>query len=136
MLDGSCLCGVVHYVADCEPQPYGHCHCRTCRKAHGAAFSTVMGVPRASFRWISGEDNLSGYESSPGKIRYFCRTCGSQLVAARETADYILIRVGSLDTEIETRPQVHIWCSDAASWYDPRDKLPMLPEGVPDDEPK
>ncbi|MFN3235830.1 MAG: GFA family protein [Pseudomonadales bacterium] len=130
-MKGSCLCGTVTYSIDCEPQSYGHCHCHTCRKAHSAAFSTVMGVPKTAFQWESGEDQLRGYESSPGKTRYFCSNCGSQLIASREENDYVNLRVGSLDTEISTRPQVHFWCSDGANWYDPREKLPILPKGVP-----
>lgn len=131
VFEGSCLCGAVAYQVDCEPQPFGHCHCRTCRKAHSAAFSTVMGVPKETFSWTKGEQKLSGYESSPGKTRYFCGDCGSQLIASREETDYVLIRVGSVDTELDVKPQAHIWCSDGASWYDPKDKIPMLSEGAP-----
>lgn len=129
MFEGSCLCGAIAYQVDVEPQPMGHCHCETCRKAHGAAFSTVMTVPASAFQWTKGEDQLGGYESSPGKTRHFCTNCGSQLIATR--ADKVLIRAGSIDTEIASRPAVHIWRSDAANWYDPKDELPELPEGYP-----
>lgn len=131
MFAGSCLCGEVQYEVGCDPQPMGHCHCHTCRKAHSAAFSTVMAIPKDAFQWVQGEPALSFYESSPGKRRYFCSHCGSQLIAQRDTTDYVLIRVGSIDTEIDERPKVHFWCSDGASWYDPNEKLPTLPEGVP-----
>jgi len=131
VFEGSCLCGQITYSVSCDPQPFGHCHCRTCRKAHSAAFSTVMSVPEAAFQWLQGADLLSSFESSLGKIRYFCSNCGSQLIADRPSTDYVLIRVGSIDTKIAEKPSGHIWRSDAASWYDPRDKLPMLPEGVP-----
>ncbi|MGI9328967.1 MAG: GFA family protein [Pseudomonadales bacterium] len=131
MFEGSCLCGEITYSVSCEPQTFGHCHCRTCRKAHSAAFSTVMSVPEEAFKWEQGEHKLSSFESSPGKVRYFCSNCGSQLIANRPSTDYVLIRVGSIDTEITARPKGHIWCSDGASWYDPNEKLPMLPEGVP-----
>jgi len=90
-----------------------------------------MSVPEAAFQWLQGADLLSSFESSPGKFRYFCSNCGSQLIADRPSTDYVLIRVGSIDTKITEKPGGHIWSSDAASWYDPRDKLPMLPEGVP-----
>ena len=58
MLTGSCLCGSVAYEVDADPGPIVHCHCRTCRKTHGSAFSTATNVPRDRFRWISGEDLL------------------------------------------------------------------------------
>jgi hypothetical protein len=32
--------------------------------------------------------------------------------------------MGCLDTEITERPKVHIWRSDAAPWFDPKDRLP------------
>ena len=90
-----------------------------------------MSVPKTAFKWESGEENLSYFESSPGKKRYFCRNCGSQLIADRPARNDVIIRVGSIDTELDKRPTAHIWRSDGASWYDPEDKLPGLPEGVP-----
>lgn len=41
-----------------------------------------------NFTWISGEEKLSAYESSPGKKRYFCSNCGSQLLAIKEGAPF------------------------------------------------
>lgn len=131
MFEGSCLCGAVGYRVDCEPQPMGHCHCQTCRKAHSAAFSTVMSVPEVHFNWVQGEASLSRYESSPGKFRHFCKVCGSQLIANRPATDYVLVRAGSIDTKLNYAPKVHFWCSDGASWYDPNERLPVLSEGVP-----
>jgi hypothetical protein len=131
MLTGSCLCGSVAYEVDADPGPFVHCHCRTCRKTHGSAFSTVTNVPRDRFRWIRGEGLLRGFESSPSKTRYFCTQCGSHIVAAREGKDTILLRMGCLDAPIAERPKVHIWRSDGASWFDPKDQLPEWPEGAP-----
>ncbi len=54
MLTGSCLCGRVAYEANAEMGPIGHCHCESCRKAHGSAFSSIVSVPRSSFRWTRG----------------------------------------------------------------------------------
>ena len=59
MIYGSCLCGSVTYEADCDNGPILHCHCQTCRKAHSAAFSTVMPIAFDAFKWTSGEDLLS-----------------------------------------------------------------------------
>jgi len=81
MLSGSCLCGRVAYEADAAPGMIVHCHCQTCRKTHGSAFSTVTNVPRDRFRWTRGEELLRGFKSSPGKTRYFCSQCGSHIVA-------------------------------------------------------
>ena len=100
MLRGSCLCGAVAYEVDAPAGPIAHCHCRTCRKTHGAAFSTVMPVPRHFFRWLRGKELLSTFESSPGKLRRFCTRCGSHIVAERPNQPNVLLRLGCLDTPI------------------------------------
>jgi len=131
MLTGSCLCRGVAYEVDADPGTIAHCHCQTCRKTHGSAFSTVTNVPRDRFRWVRGEDLLKGFESSPGKVRYFCSQCGSHIVASREGKNSILLRMGCLDTPVAERPKMHIWRSDAAPWFDPKEHLPEWPEGTP-----
>lgn len=126
MINGSCLCGSVTYQADCGHGPIIHCHCQTCRKAHSAAFASVMPIAYDAFKWTSGEDQLNSFESSPGKNRYFCTNCGSQLIAERREVKLILLRMGCVDTEIVDRPDAHIWRSDGAPWYDPDDEIRQL----------
>ena len=130
MLSGSCLCGSVAYEVDAEPGPIVHCHCETCRKAHGSAFSSVLAVPRTSFRWVRGNELLSAFESSPGKFSRFCSRCGSQIFAERVDQPRVLLRLGCLDTVIRSKKGTHIWRSDAAAWFDPKEQLPELPQGV------
>lgn len=130
-LEGSCLCGEVRYTSDGPIGPLGNCHCGTCRKAHGAAFATTARVPKAGFRWVAGERLLSSFESSPGKRRFFCSRCGSQLVAAWDHESEIILRVGSLDTDPGTKPVIHIWTEEKAPWYELEAALPALPRGRP-----
>src|ERR1700739_480081 len=105
MLTGSCLCRSVAYEVDAEVGPIAHCHCRTCRKTHGSAFSTVTNVPRDRFRWTSGETLLTGFESAPGKTRSSGSQCGSHIVAERPGTETIILRMGCLDTPIKARPK-------------------------------
>ncbi len=130
MLNGSCLCGAVAYEADATIERIIHCHCRTCRKTHGTAFSSVTAVPRDTFRWVRGEDLLGAIESSPGKLRHFCARRGSHVMAERTALPGVLLRLGCLDTPVSGLPQVHIWRSDSAPWYDPKVALPETPEGL------
>ncbi|MCX7364336.1 MAG: GFA family protein [Alphaproteobacteria bacterium] len=130
MLNGSCLCGAIAYEADAEPGRIVHCHCQTCRKTHGAAFSSVTAVPRTGFRWTRGAEMLGAIESSPGKFRRFCSRCGSHLMAERVAQPNVLLRLGCLDTPVRDIPQVHIWRSDGAAWYDPKIDLPELQKGL------
>jgi ADP-ribosyl-[dinitrogen reductase] hydrolase len=96
---GSCLCGAIVYEVDRLDMPILHCHCTTCRKAHAALFAPIAGVYREHFRWLRGEEKLSSYESSPGKLRYFCSVCGSHLVASRATQPHVVLRIATLDED-------------------------------------
>jgi hypothetical protein len=131
MLSGSCLCGSVTYEISGELGPIGNCHCRTCRKAHSAAFATTAGVLREAFRWTKGDDVVASFESTPGKKRFFCPRCGSHLVAAWNDAPHVIVRIGSLDTDPGRGPVVHIWTSQKAPWHEIKDAIPQLPEGRP-----
>ena len=131
MHQGSCLCQSIRYEVDGELGDFGYCHCRSCRKASGSAHAANSPVERAKFRLLSGADTLREYESSPGKFRAFCSQCGSHIVAEREGKGTILLRMGCLDTPTTQRPKVHIWRSEGASWFNPKDQLPEWHEGTP-----
>jgi hypothetical protein len=130
MIKGSCLCGAVAYEAGDLTGPMGHCHCHTCQKAHSAAFATTARTTRAGFRWTRGEAERRTYESSPGKLRWFCGACGSQLMAEWKDSDQVILRIGCVDEGLgDARPARHIWVSHAASWDPgPEDRLPRFEE--------
>ena len=131
IIKGSCLCGAIAYEIDGPIGLIGHCHCRTCRKAHAAAFATTARVPRTNFRWMTGEDGLRAFESTPGKKRFFCPNCGSHLIAAWDHENDVILRVGSLSDDPGQKPQVHIWTEEKAPWFDLDAKLPALAQGAP-----
>ncbi len=130
VLKGSCLCGSVACEVDAPLGPIAHCHCRTCRKAHGSAFSSVSCVLRDKFRWTRGEERLASFESSPGKFRRFSSRCGSHILAERAGQQTVILRLGCLDTPVTDRAKAHIWRSEGASWFDPKDQLPELSAGA------
>lgn len=121
---GSCMCGSITYEVDRIDMPISNCHCRTCRKVHAAAFVPNAGVMREHFRWVKGKERLSAFESSPGKLRYFCSTCGSHLVAERVAQPHVILRVATLDDDPGFQPVMHIWCSHDVAWlHDESDVL-------------
>jgi hypothetical protein len=132
MLSGSCLCGAVAYEISGNLGPIGNCHCRTCQKAHSAAFATTARAERAAFRWTKGEDVVANFESTPGKKkRFFCPRCGTQLIAAWNDASYVIVRVGSLDSDPGRGPVAHIWTSHKAPWHEITDTIAQYPEAAP-----
>lgn len=117
-LKGSCLCSEIGYEIDSLDMPIVHCHCQTCRKAHAAPFASTAGVKREHFRWLKGLESLSTYESSTGKLRHFCRHCGSHLVAERIAQPHVIVRVATLDDDPELKPEAHIWVSHDVPWLE------------------
>ncbi|MDF1623137.1 MAG: GFA family protein [Pseudohongiella nitratireducens] len=130
-MQGSCLCGQVVYEVDQLATPIQHCACKTCRKAHAAAFNTAAGVKREHFRWLEGESLIKGFESSPGKIRYFCSNCGSQLVADKANSPYLVLRAATLDDDPGTKAAFTIWTSHQVPWLEYGEHLPAYEEWQP-----
>lgn len=129
-MKGSCLCGAIAYEIDSIDMPAGHCHCRTCKKAHAAPFAATAGVMREHFRWLRGEDRLSSFESSPGKLRHFCSMCGSHLVAERTGQPHVIVRLATLDEDPGVRPVMHIWTSHDVPWLE-YEAMPAYAEWQP-----
>ena len=127
MISGSCTCGKVRYEISGKVGDIVHCHCQTCRKAHGSAFSSVAPVLDKDFQ-LYGDEHLNSYESSNGKVRYFCSNCGTQIYAKRESTKHLILRLGSLDDDPSTREEKHIWVSQKASWYSLHSRLPEYQE--------
>ncbi len=128
MLKGSCLCGGVCYEIDGELGVMAHCYCSMCRKYHGAAFGTYIGVKAADFQWLKGEELVASYESSPGAHRGFCRTCGSNLPVLEPGAEEVFIPAGTLDDDPGVRPAAHIFVASKAPWVEITDDLPQFDE--------
>src|SRR5215470_19074529 len=127
MITGSCLCGGVRYEVDGKIGPALNCHCSMCRKATGAAFRSRARVSTAAFHWVTGEELLSRYESSPGHIRTFCRVCGSTLVTMfPDSPEELGLAMGTLDDDPGVRPQFHVYVDSKAPWFDITDSLPQF----------
>lgn len=128
---GSCLCKAIEYEVSQLDSAIAHCSCHTCRKAHAAAFNTAASVQLNHFRWLKGEHLLKGYESSPGKTRFFCSNCGSHLIARRDGRDYVVLRVATLDDDPLITPEFQIWASHEVPWLSDGPEVMAHPEWEP-----
>jgi hypothetical protein len=131
IMKGSCLCGNIRYEVNRLDSPIEHCSCKTCRKAHSAAFNTSADVKLIDFTWLSGEDLLSTYESSPGKRRRFCSKCGSHIIAEYDAKPYAVLRVATLDEDPGKVPELQIWKSHEVAWLSNDKNIPVYEEWEP-----
>ena len=116
MLTGTCLCGAVRWKIDSGVSRMTHCHCSMCRKAHGAPFGTYTEVQAENFHWLSGEDAIVNYQSSPGVARSFCGRCGSVAPEPYGDGTYA-IPVGALNEDPGIKASAHIFASNKAPWH-------------------
>lgn len=125
---GQCLCGEVRYKVDKIESHMAHCHCTMCRKFHGAAFATYGEAKLKNFHWLKGESLLKSYEAQNGTIRKFCSNCGSSMifVPSNDNGELIEFSLGTLNDDIEHKPDAHIFIQSKANWYEIFDSLPQF----------
>ncbi len=124
---GGCLCGAVRYRAALPTLFCAHCHCRYCRRAHGAAFITWFGVPDDKFEITAGDRELQWHASSKQSRRGFCSRCGTTLLFVSECSPgETHIGLATADGPIDRQPQRHVFWDHRVDWYEPDDDLPRL----------
>ncbi|MGH7856303.1 MAG: GFA family protein [Candidatus Binatia bacterium] len=127
-----CLCEGARFEIAAELGPVIHCHCSMCRRASGTAFATNASVAARGFRFVSGGELVSEYESSPGESRAFCSRCGSPLYGRNEAFPEIRrVRLGTLDGDPGNRAVAHAWVGSKAPWFEIRDGLERFEEEPP-----
>ncbi|HEV7715352.1 MAG TPA: hypothetical protein VGO53_07140, partial [Steroidobacteraceae bacterium] len=91
-------------------------------------FATCVSASLASFRWISGEESVVLYRSSPYGLRSFCGTCGSVTPILDVEMGIALCPAGNLEGELQMRPQGHVFVGSKAAWHTITDDLPQHSE--------
>jgi hypothetical protein len=121
---GGCLCGAVRYRLRGAPDWSAHCHCRSCQKATGAAFTTWVGVKEDNFEVSKGQ--ITVCNSSPGVERGFCGKCGTSLtyVARERWPGQISVLAPTLDDPNIATPTVHVYVEHKLPWVKLHDGLP------------
>ena len=124
-LTGRCLCGDVQYEVKGPLPPLVNCHCRFCRRAHGAAFVTATWIPRSSLHITSGESSFHKHEVKAG-FRGFCGNCGTRLFnGLNHGGGVVTLIVSTLDQDPLEAPVMHINVESKAEWHSITDDLPQ-----------
>ena len=131
MTRGRCLCGAHQFRLEGELVFMHHCHCGYCRKSHGTAYGTVIGIDADRLHWDSQGDVIS-YRATEGYERLFCADCGTPLPAAGEDMP-LFVPTGLLEGDFGHRAELHIFVASKAPWFEIQDDLPAFdafPPGI------
>lgn len=126
---GSCLCRGIQFSVSGFSEKAANCYCSMCRKFHGAAFGTLVGVQE--LQWLSGEQLLKEFVASNGTIRTFCSECGSSLGfrVKGSTLDETELAISTFDDDIPVKIDAQIYTAYKANWCHLDPKLPAFTEG-------
>lgn len=111
---GGCHCGAVRFAAKGAPKFVARCHCESCRRTTGGAFSTWVGFKRAQVEWQSAPDF---YSSSEGVARGFCGKCGTPLSYQSDLwPGELHFLIGTFDEPQSFTPTGDAFTEDALAW--------------------
>mgnify|MGYP003723658835 CR=1 FL=1 len=126
-ITGECFCRRCRFEISKPLTTCRSCHCSRCRKAFGTAASAYGEVEGGSFRWLSGEDQLSYFSSMPEWQLAFCKHCGSKLMAAHHGEPHGVM-LGALNEQQGIRLDMHIFIDSKAPWDEPGGSTPQFAE--------
>jgi hypothetical protein len=118
-LKGGCGCGEVRYAVSGQPLLATICHCTTCQKRTGSAFSMNLLVMRRYFTLVQGRTITRELKTGSGSLNrhHFCEACLVRThtePAAHPHLTYV--RPGTLDLTEDIVPTVQIWTQSAMHW--------------------
>ncbi|WP_099192327.1 GFA family protein [Tepidibacter mesophilus] len=126
---GSCLCGEVTYEIEGDFENFYLCHCERCRKDTGSVHAANLFSSTAKLRWLSGQEKSKTFNfRSEGHIKSFCITCGSALPNIQMDGKLLVVPAGSIDSDINIKPQGHIYYANKANWDTELEKVPKFEE--------
>jgi hypothetical protein len=87
--------------------------------------TTWICVPRSAFQFTG--DLPRYFDSSPGRRRGFCGTCGSPLTWENERLpDEIHLYAASLSDPTQVQPERHVFAREQLPWFEVADQLPRF----------
>ncbi len=132
MVKGSCLCGNISYQVELIPDMIFNCHCKFCRKAHGADYVTIAVAEASSLKLTDEKGLLKEHHNDIGGVRAFCSECGTRLMNySADKQSYFSVTLSTVDTPVDVKPAAHVNTESKASWCEPFAGIPQF-SGLPD----
>ena len=117
-MNGSCQCGAVTYSVSAEPLFTYACHCHSCQKRTGSAFSMGLVIVADTLQ-VKGELTPWSRTSDEGNTntRYSCASCGNIIYGTGESnPELAKLQAGTLDDTSAVEPEVHMWTLNKQPW--------------------
>jgi hypothetical protein len=117
-VSGSCICGAAGLKVATDIRQIVNCHCNSCRKMNGSAFTTYAIAPH-KFLSLTGEENIAEYQFSEGAFKHYCKKCGSPLYNLNSRyPKYAMIYLGCLENSAVLTPTQNIFCESMLGWVE------------------
>ena len=125
--EGGCFCGALRFKISGPPDWSSHCHCRSCQRAVGAAYTTWIGAKAENFEIIKGK--IANY-TLEGVERGFCSNCGTSLtyIAEEGWPGQVSILAPTLDDPGIASPAAHVYLDHKLPWVILGDDLKQFPQ--------
>ncbi|MEE9319007.1 MAG: GFA family protein [Granulosicoccus sp.] len=112
---GSCLCSAVKIKVLKMSNSVGACHCSICRKWTGGPF---LAVDCGNSVQLTGDENISTFNSSEWAERGFCNKCGTHLFyKLKQTGQYIM-SAGIFEDSADLNFDHQIFIDEKPAYYD------------------
>jgi hypothetical protein len=133
VVSGGCACGRMRFEIDGRPLAMRHCHCSRCRHARGSAHATNIAYPLDSLRYTVGEELLVDFDLPGAKFfgTSFCGHCGGASPRRSPARGWVVVPVGTLDSDPQMLPMAHQYVGSKAPWFEITDGVPQFGEAMP-----
>jgi len=113
-ISGTCLCGAVQLTMNHIDNDFGACHCSMCRKWGGGP---LMAIDCGAEVSLSGDENVSIFDSSKWAERGFCNKCGSHLFYRLKDSGQYFVPIGLFDAELGVRFTSQVFIDEKPAYY-------------------
>lgn len=126
-VDLRCLCGATRHRVHGVQTGIVHCHCRRCRKFHGATFASFVAFEDAEFENGSAVSHVLSYLGDSERMpRAFCGICGSAVPHPDHESGALgfMPAAGSATGLAPPELEYRFYLASRAPWY-------VVPEATP-----
>ena len=116
---GGCGCDRLRYAVTGRPLLVTLCHCTTCQRRTGSAFSMNMLVLREDFKIEKGKSVTRDLKTGSNNINrhHFCEECLVRTHTEPARNPHLtFVRPGTLDITQDVNPIAQIWTRSAMPW--------------------